>query len=258
MDREKRIAAYEAMISVEEYQKQLANGGLNPLHQYFASGTSPVLRVEVSHVEKMTDAITKYEFKSLDGTDLLEWRAGALLNVLVTTEVLRQYSMSGGPTNRERYQIGVLREDDGRGGSKTMHRIFIPGRKVFISKPINHFELEEGASKTFLMGSGIGVTPMIAFAHQLFMQEKEFELHYSAGRENEAEYLPDLATVPWADRVKYHFSEQGQRADFAEILKGYCDGWHVYACGPHRYMEGVIEAAVAKGFPEDARHVEYF
>ncbi len=258
MDREKGIEAYEKMISAEEYQKQLSSGSLSPVHRYSASGTSPVLRVEVSHVEKMTDAITKYEFKSLDGKELPAWSAGAHLDVLVAPEFLRQYSMSGDPANSERYQIGVLREDGGRGGSKTMHRIFRPGRKVFISKPINHFELAECASKTFLMGGGIGVTPMIAFAHQLFAKEKEFELHYSARQENSAGYLLDLAAVPWADRVKYHFSSQGQYADFTRILKGYRKDWHVYACGPHRYMEGVIEAALAEGFPEDATHVEYF
>jgi ferredoxin len=61
----------------------------------------------------------------------------------------------------------VLREDHGRGGSKLMHRIFSEGRKVFISRPINHFELDETATKSFLMGGGIGITPMIAFAHRL-------------------------------------------------------------------------------------------
>ena len=51
---------------------------------------------------------------------------------------------------------------------------------------------------------------------------------------------------------------KGQYADFKWILKGYHKDWHVYACGPHRYMEGVIEAALAEGFPEHATHVEYF
>lgn len=75
-----------------------------------------------------------------------------------------------------------------------MHWIFRPGRQVFISKPINHFELEEGA--TFLMGGGIGVSPIIAFAHRLFVKKKEFEFHFSAGQANSAGYLSDLAAVP--------------------------------------------------------------
>ena len=258
MDREKGIAAYEAMITAEEYRKQIVDGRLDPPHKYSASGQSPVVRVEVSRVEKMTEDITKYEFKSLDGSALPEWSAGAHLDVLVAPEFLRQYSMSGDPANREVYQIGVLKEETGRGGSKTMHRIFTPGRKVFISKPINHFELDETASKTFLMGGGIGVTPMIAFAHRLYALNKEFELHYSSSHSGAAGYLSDLAAAPWANRVHYHFSQEGNRADFAKILRGYEQGWHVYLCGPHRYMEGVVSAAEAVGFPEDTVHLEYF
>lgn len=258
MDREKGIAAYEAMITAEEYRKQIVDGHLDSPHKYSASGQSPVVRVEVSRVEKMTEDITKYEFKSLDGSALPEWSAGAHLDVLVAPEFLRQYSMSGDPANREVYQIGVLKEETGRGGSKTMHRIFTPGRKVFISKPINHFELDETASKTFLMGGGIGITPMIAFAHRLYALNKEFELHYSSSHSGAAGYLSDLAAAPWANRVHYHFSQEGNRADFAKILRGYEQGWHVYLCGPHRYMEGVVSAAEAVGFPEDTVHLEYF
>ncbi len=201
MDREKGIAAYEEMITAEEYRKQILDGRLDPLHKYSASGKSPVVRVEVSRVERMTDNITKYEFKSLDGSALPEWSAGAHLDVLVVPEFLRQYSMSGDPANREVYQIGVQKEEGGSGGSKTMHRIFTLGRKVFISKPINHFELDETASKTFLMGGGIGVTPMIAFAHRLYALNKDFELHYSSSHSKTAGYLSDLAAVPWANRV---------------------------------------------------------
>lgn len=166
--------------------------------------------------------------------------------------------MSGDPSDRATYQIGVLREDEGRGGSALLHRIFNEGRKVFISKPINHFELDETATKTFLMGGGIGITPMIAFAHRLYALGREFELHYSASTRAGAGYMDDLAAKPWADRVHYHFSDEGTRADLDAILSGYNEGWHVYTCGPDRYMDGVMQAAARQGFPDDARHLEYF
>ena len=35
-------------------------------------------------------------------------------------------------------------------------------------------------------------------------------------------------------------------------------GWHVYTCGPDRFMDSVMEAAERQGFPEEARHLEYF
>ncbi len=258
MDREAGIEAYQAMITAEEYKLRLECGETDHVHNYSLPGDAPVIRVEVAKVEQMTADVTKYEFRALDGSDLPEWTAGGHLDIVVVPEFLRQYSMSGDPADRSKYQIGVLREDEGRGGSKMLHRIFAEGRKIFISKPINHFHLVEDASKSFLMGGGIGVTPMIAFAHRLHALGKDFEFHYSASKQDNAGFLNDLPTFPWHDKVVYHFSDKGSRADLDTVLWGYQDGWHVYTCGPDRYMDGVIQAAERQGFPEDARHLEYF
>jgi ferredoxin-NADP reductase len=259
MDREAGIAAYQAMIPAEDYRQRLAAGDLTMLHRYQVDAAdAPVIRVAVSKVEAMTADVTKYEFTTLDGAPLPDWTAGAHLDVLVAPEFLRQYSMSGDPSITASYQIGVLREDEGRGGSALLHRIFEEGRKVFISKPINHSPLVAEAAKTFLMGGGIGITPMIAFAHRLHALGSDFALHYSCSSRDSAGYLDDLAMMPWADKVHYHFTDEGTRADLDAILAGYSDGWHVYTCGPDRYMAGVMEAAERQGFPEDTRHLEYF
>ena len=259
MDREAGIAAYAAMIPAAAYKERLAAGDTEGLaHEHPTFDDAPVIMAKVSKVVSMTPDVTRYEFTTWDGSPLPDWTAGAHLDVVVTPEYLRQYSMSGDPADTSRYQIGVLREAGGRGGSKMLHRIFNEGRRVFISKPINHFELVERATKTFLMGGGIGITPMIAFAHRLHALGADFELHYSASRKADAGYLEDLAGMPWADRVSLHFSDQGTRADLETLLSGYQPGWHVYTCGPDRFMTGVIDAAERLGFPEQARHLEYF
>jgi ferredoxin len=38
----------------------------------------------------------------------------------------------------------------------------------------------------------------------------------------------------------------------------YQSGYHLYACGAARYMDGVFAAAQGAGWPEDALHKEYF
>lgn len=259
MDREAGIEAYQQMITAEEYQKRRAKGETGSWdHHYTNDVDSPVLQVRIARAETMSPDVTKYEFTSLDGAPLPEWTAGAHLDIVVAPEFLRQYSMSGDPADRSTYQIGVLREDAGRGGSQLLHRIFAEGRKIFISKPINHFPLEEAAAKSFLMGGGIGITPMIAMAHRLHALGGPFELHYSISNREDAGYLTDLAAMPWSDHVLVHVSSEGTRADLDHLLAGYADGQHVYTCGPDRYMEGVLQAATRQGFPEEARHLEYF
>ncbi len=258
MDREKGIEAYQALITAKEYQRRLDEGETPTSHKLAPPDQSPVIRVQVSKVEQMTPDVTKYEFESLDGEPLPKWHAGAHIDIVVAPEYLRQYSLCGDPSDRSKYQIAVLREDAGKGGSKLLHRIFAEGRKIFISKPINHFPLASEGTKHFLMGGGIGITPMIAFAHECHAKGVDFELHYSASTSMSAGFVDDLKAFPWADKVRLHFSDRKERADFDSILNGYQPDWHIYACGPERYMTGVMDAAERLGFPEEARHLEYF
>ncbi|QXT39033.1 reductive dehalogenase [Gymnodinialimonas ceratoperidinii] len=258
MDREAGIAAYQAMITAEEYKALLERDERGHLHVYTAEGESPVIQVEITRAEVSAEGVTLYDFAPVNGGLLPKWRAGAHLDIVVAPEFLRQYSMCGDPADRSRYQIAVLREEAGRGGSKLMHRIFTEGRRVFISRPINHFPLDAHATKSFLMGGGIGITPMIAMAHELHAAGRDFEMHYSGRSRATMGLLPEIAAAPWADRVRLHVTDEGSRADFAAILEGYRPGWHLYTCGAERYMASVMEAAEAAGFPEEARHLEYF
>ena len=257
MDREKGIEAYQAMITAEEYQHRLAKGE-NPAHTPRDHTESPVLQVIISKAETMAEGVVKYEFQRSDGGDLPPWDAGGHLDIVVAPEFLRQYSMSGDPADRSTYQIGVLKEDNGRGGSALLHRIFHEGRKIFVSKPINHFPLHEEASKTILMGGGIGITPMIAMAHRLHALGKPFELHYSGRSRDKMGYLNDLRDAPWAKNVQLHVSSETGRADLSSILRLYVEGTHVYTCGGESFMSAVMAASEAAGYPEDNTHLEYF
>lgn len=81
MDREAGIAAYEAMVTADEYKARKASGDMSIIHRYQIAGDAPVMRVAVTKVEKMTADVTKYEFASLDGAPLPGWTAGAHLDV---------------------------------------------------------------------------------------------------------------------------------------------------------------------------------
>lgn len=259
MDREKGIEAYQALITAEEYQAKLKRGDVDGVvHEYRIEGDAPVIRVTVAKAQVMGEGVSKYELTSLDGSPLPAWTAGAHIDVVVAPEYLRQYSLCGDPADRSRYEIGVLREPDGKGGSVLLHRIFSAGRKIFISKPINHFALDPAAKMTLLMGGGIGVTPMIAMAHELHRSGAPFHLHYSIRSRRAAGFLEEIAEAPWAGLVSLHVSDEGSRADLDALLSGYQEGAHVYICGPDTYMTAVQAAAERQGYPEEAMHLEYF
>ena len=260
MDREAGIEAYDALIGPEEYQARLDSGDIDSVaHTYrLPEGETPVLPLLVSHVEQMTATTSRYVLTSADGQELPPFEAGAHLDVVVAPEFLRQYSLSGNPANRHEYEIAVLREDEGRGGSALLHRIFNEGRRVFVSRPINHFPLDESATRSLLLAGGIGITPMIAMAHRLHASGGDFVLHYSCHERESAAYLEVLANVPWSSRVRYHFSDEGSRLDVKATLADYSVGDHLYSCGPERYLEAVLSSAEEQGWPDSALHREYF
>ncbi len=256
-DREAGIAAYRALIPAAQYRARRARG-LAPEHVYDAGrAPAPVLELLVARVEPMSEDVTLYEFARPDGAPLPGFEAGAHIDVVVAPEYLRQFSLSGDPARRDRYQIAVKREDGGRGGSRLLHRIFVRGRRVFVSHPINHFPLVETARETRLFGGGIGVTPLIAMAHRLHALGRDFSLHLSAPSRARAPFLRRLETVAWAGRVRLHISDEGSRADLGGLLE-YRPGSHLYTCGPAPYMEAVVAAARAGGYPQEAVHLEYF
>lgn len=260
MDREAGIQAYQDLITPDEYQDRLKTGETKDLSHEFTlpDGPPPVFPVVISKVVHMTNDVTKYEFSRPDGTDLPAFDAGGHIDVVVAPEYFRQYSLSGDPADLSRYQIAVLREDDGRGGSKLLRRIFTEGRKIFISPPRNHFPLDETATRSTLMGGGIGITPMIAMAHRLHRLGRDFELHYCCRSRNSAGFLNDLAHVPWADKVQLHFSDEGTRVDLAQLFPQAVAGHHIYVCGPDRFMGAVLEAGETAGYAEEQLHREYF
>ena len=260
MDREKGIEAFQNLLSPDAYRQRLEAGetrGLVP-QRVVPDGDPPVFPVIIAESRPMTDRITAYELRLETGELLPAFTAGAHISVCVAPEYFRDYSLVGDPEDRSRYLIGVLREDAGEGGSKLMHRIFANGRKVFIAPPKNHFPLDELATRSVLIAGGIGVTPLISMGHRLHRLGREFELHYCARNRGDAGFLDDLASCAWANRVAFHFSAEGERANLTEILGNHASGSHVYSCGPARLMAAVAEAAERLGWPEDAVHSEYF
>ncbi|MEO1538149.1 MAG: 2Fe-2S iron-sulfur cluster-binding protein [Pseudomonadota bacterium] len=259
MDREAGIAAYREMLTPEAYKALLAEGDtLDLAHRVPTHSDSPVLKMVVTKVEHLTRDIAAFEFRAVDGGDLPPWDAGAHLDIVVAPEFLRQYSMCGDPADRSRYRIAVLKEQGGRGGSTLMHRIFSEGRRVFLSKPINHFPLEEDAPFSLLMGGGIGVTPMVAMSHRLHKLNKPFALHYSVPTRTRAAFAQELAAMPWIANVTLHISDEGTRANLDAIFASAPEGAHAYTCGPDAYMRAVMDAAATHDIPEEARHLEYF
>jgi len=261
IDREAGIDAYRSLLKPEEHKQRIANGETENLVPKYKvpEGPAPVMIVKLAkRTPTSTDGkVVKFEFTSMDGSPLPAFEAGAHIDVTPVPQFIRQYSLCSDPADPSKYMIGVLREDDGRGGSQRIHQMLREGKPVLISRPRNHFPLIEGAKRSLLMAGGIGVTPMIAMAHTLHAQGKEFVFYYKASTRAGAGFVEELQSYPWADKAHFYFSDEN-RLNVADVLGDYCDGDHLYTCGPAAFMDAVFESALAQGWDEDSLHREYF
>jgi len=260
LEREAGIARYRAMLTPEEYRNRLARGqteglapGPTPL-----TGPPPVFPALLTRRDDLSPGVVRFELAALDGTDLPPFEAGGHIDVVIAPEYLRQYSLAGDPADRSRYVLGIQREASGRGGSILMHRVFREGRRVFVSPPRNHFPLDEEARLSVLMGGGIGITPMLTMAHRLHALGRDFRLHYSARTPDDAAFQSEIAAAPWAGRAHLHLSQKGGRADLAALIPDWQEGYKLYTCGGVGYMDGVLAAAGARGWPDTALSREFF
>lgn len=260
LDRERGIERYRGLLTPAAYKARLARGETGNLapRSRVPEGPPPVFPLILKRRLEMAPDSARFELAAPDGGELPPFDAGAHVDVVIAPEYLRQYSLAGDPADRSTYVLGVQAEANGRGGSKLMHRAFREGRRVFVSAPRNHFPLAEDARKSLLFAGGIGVTPMLAMAHRLHALRKPFELHYSFRSRDHASFLADIDAAPWRPQVSLHVTAEGSRADFARLVPAYEDGFHLYTCGAPRYMDGVFDAARARGWPDEALHKEYF
>jgi ferredoxin-NADP reductase len=182
-----------------------------------------------------------------DGVDLFElapvdralprWQPGAHIDVILPGGDARQYSLCG-PFGADTFTIGVLREDDGRGGSVWMHSLQ-PGDILRVAGPRNHFEFvpERGTSYLFIAG-GIGITPISSMMSAAEAAGVSYALHY-AGRSRSTMALLDA--LP--GEVTAYPADEGLRLDLAALFASLKPFTTTYCCGPARLIEAVEVAA---------------
>lgn len=220
------------------------------------------VELEVRIARKQTQAvdICTFELVQAEGHPLPAFSAGSHIDVHMPGGVTRQYSLCNDPRESHRYLIGVLRDPASRGGSKTMHDAMEEGALLRISAPKNHFQLAHGATRSLLIAGGIGVTPILCMAERLAMTGGAFEMHYCTRSRDRTAFFDRIAQSAFASQVHFHFDDgdASQKLALDPLLTAPQPGVHLYVCGPKGFMDWVLDAARAAGWPADQLHYEFF
>ncbi len=218
----------------------------------------PKMPLRVTRNEKIADGIHLLEFRDPEGRPLPEFSAGAHIGVHVPNGMLRKYSLCNDPAERDRYQVAVKRESNGRGGSCSLIDDTKAGDELDVIAPVNDFGLPPRAQDFLFIAGGIGVTPFMAMIREIMAQGKRFRLFYCSRSPETTAFRDELAAPEFKDSVIIHY-DQGdvsRSLDLRPILAERKNREHLYCCGPRPLMEAV--RAMTDHWSPTAVHFEAF
>ena len=233
------------------------------------STTAPAtMQLRVAEMRELNPLIRLIKLRADDGAALPGYTAGAHLRVQVElpdgSTNWRHYSLINLSTRADacsapaEYVIAVRREDEGRGGSRFMHRRVHTGQLLIIESPKNEFPLREHRGSAVLVAGGIGVTPLVSMAAQRIAQQAPVRMHY-AGRSRELmAFLPELQQLLGASLHVHADVEAGAPLDVEALLDACGDNDQLYVCGPKPMLDTLLARTQARGWTRERVHFEIF
>lgn len=200
------------------------------------------------HVESTkpeADGIKSLRLVCPDDGGLPDWTPGSHIELTLPSGLIRQYSLCGDPSDVDGYDIAVLREERGRGGSVEVHESLVAGATVGVRGPINRFPLQDAAEYLFIAG-GIGITPILPMVREAQRRGVKWTLVYGGRTRSSMAFR-----APFNDASHENVSvvpeDEFGRIDVAQVLDQADPGAAVYCCGPSGLISSVGDACAARG-----------
>jgi ferredoxin-NADP reductase/predicted pyridoxine 5'-phosphate oxidase superfamily flavin-nucleotide-binding protein len=234
----------------------LKTGGAQAVtHAILGDGPLPLV---ITGVRELAPRIRAYELRDPDGGELPEVQAGAHLQIPVRLQDgstgIRHYSICSNPQRRDIYEIAVLRDDNGSGGSTAVHERFDIGQRLHCALPRNNFRLHADGSPAVLIAGGIGITPIKPMAQALRTRNNALQIHYAA-RSHRDMAFGDRLQREFGDDIRLYSSADGEQLNIEQLLSAAPEDAIFYICGPERLIDAVSAAAAELNI--DAHRIRY-
>ncbi len=217
------------------------------------STVSLVREVRVTVCEEIAAGVRRLRFVASDGAPLPSWEPGAHIDLLLPSGLVRQYSLCGELGDSSAYEIAVLREPEGRGGSAEVHADLSVGDELRVAGPRNRFPLVAAPAYVFVAG-GIGITPILPMIEEAQRRGADWRLVYGGRSRATMAYLDRLEQ--YGDRVLLRPQDEFGLLDLDTLLRPQ-PGALVYCCGPEPLI-AAVEQRCTRDWPEHALHTERF
>lgn len=197
-------------------------------------------------------------------------------------QVVRCYSLSDAPSP-DGYRVSIKRARAPANkalspglASSHFHDHIAEGDLVQVRAPAGHFHIDQSDAPVVLIGSGIGITPMLSMLNWSLAQQKEREiwLFYGVRHGRELIMRQHLEMLA-AQHPNFHLHVCFSNTQADELVGRDFQHWghidlallrmqlpikpyHFYICGPSAMMESLVPALEDWGIPDARIHFETF
>jgi len=218
-----------------------------------------MLALVVASVTPLTPAIKAFVLRGANGAPLPAFTPGAHLGVQVMQPNghagQRAYSLARPHGDADSYEIAVLHEPQGAGGSAWMHGLE-EGAVLSAHAPRNDFALHRGEAAPLLVAGGIGITPLLCMARALAAEGRASEFVYATRSEEATAYLQEVRAL--GGTLVHDGGDPSRGLDLRALLSAPAPGRHLHVCGPRGMVQAVVDTARALGWPDAHVHFELF
>ncbi len=279
-----------AILEVLRVTKQVTRGTAKKIHNWTHQPAFKGWRkFRIARLVHENADITSIYLEPVKGRKLKPFKPGQYLTYEFIVPghpdpVVRSYSLSDSPNPRH-YRASIKRVPAPRDhpefapglSSNFVHDVLKEGDIVRVQAPGGTFTLDpKGHNPIVLLGSGIGLTPVLSMLKALAAHKSKREIWFFVGVRNRVEdalrteFEEAIAALPNSHLVVCHSKPDpdeilgthhhaAARVD-AEILKKLLphNRYHFYFCGPGPMMESCYHGLKDWGVPEKHLHYEAF
>jgi ferredoxin-NADP reductase len=201
----------------------------------------------VTRKETAADGVVLLTLRDPKSSELPAWHPGAHIDLILRGDLVRQYSLCGDPNDANLYQVAVLREAHGRGGSAYVHDQLTQGDEVRVGGPRNNFRLEAAKRYLFIAG-GIGITPILPMVKAIASGGADWRLVYGGRTKDSMAFRAELNAM-FGQLVEIRPEDETGLLDVRGVLCALAgtDEAVVYCCGPDGLVSAVAEHCAALG-----------
>lgn len=221
---------------------------------------------KITNIKQESEDIKSFTVET-DAYDFSQYIPGQYITVDVSSDKLpyrakRHYSIVSGDKNHLTFGVkrDVTTEHEGE-VSTILHDEIKEGDMINLAAPVGGFVLENTTEPQLFLGSGIGVTPLVAMYEAASAKGLDTQMVQVAENEQHLPFKDNFNSIAnHYDNAKLYTHLKGEQGYIgAEELKAFlANKPEIYICGGTKFLQSMIEALKSLNYDMDRVHYETF